>query len=270
MLPEPHPPAEAANADTWQANPQWRLDVHDGHLVVSAGADEVYLVDEAPAEAVAPLLLAWQQGRCAPLAQDPLLGAAVRQLRRLGALLPAAALQDTARPRARLRWFGQAWPELAHALQQQGWQLDDQAPLQLCVRTTAPWAELLTDYQRQPPIGTHVLLDLAYHHTVCLGPLVVPGQTACLACFGHRLAHRWGDLPPPPAPANRQRLAGVAALLADHVTLGSRCVETSLALDLRQLRLEASPVYLQPGCEVCTGLRSTPAATGALPLPWVN
>lgn len=267
MSPENRFQKEAAS---WHANPQWRLDIHDGRLVVSAGADEVYLVDEAPADALVPLMQAWQDQRCAGLVDDPVLGAAVRQLRRLGALLPADALHHTAQPRARLRWFGEPWPELEEALRLHGWKLEDDAPLQLCLRTNASWSEMLADYQRQPPQGTHVLLDLAYHHTISLGPLVVPGQTACLACFGHRITHRWGDLPPPSAPANRQRLAGVAALMADHVSLGSRCVEASLALDLRHLNITRSPVYLQPGCEVCAHHRSSPTGTGALALPWVN
>ncbi|MEK8031990.1 hypothetical protein AACH06_14275 [Ideonella sp. DXS29W] len=267
MPPESRSPDEAA---IWHANPQWRLDIHDDHLVVSAGADEVYLVDEAPADTLATLMQAWQDQRCGSLANDPVVGAAVRQLRRLGALLPADALHHTAQPRAALRWFGQPWPELESALQRHGWRWDDDAALQLCVRTDASWAEMLHDYQHQPPRRTHVLLDLAYHHTLCLGPLVVPGQTACLACFGHRVAHRWGDLPPPPAPANRHRLAGIAALMADHVTLGSRCVEASLALDLRQFSITRSPAYLQPGCNVCASQRTSPPDTGSLALPWVN
>jgi bacteriocin biosynthesis cyclodehydratase domain-containing protein len=259
---------------TWQANPQWRLDVHDNHLIASAGCDEIFVVDEAPPESIAPLLKAWHDNQCAPLANDPLLGAAIRQLRRLGALVPSVAISSTTKPHAQLRWFGAPWPQLQEALEHHGWCIDESATLVLCIRTTATWEHFLANYEQNPPSATHVLIDLPYHHTVCLGPLVVPGQTACLACLGHRVMHRWGDLPPPQEPTNQQRAWGVAALLADSVMLGSRCVEKSVVLDLHRLHLQSTAVYAQPGCAVCGKYRTTYPSEGpeigALQLPWLN
>lgn len=259
----------------WLPHPQWRLDVIEQRLVVSAGADEVYVLDEAPPEALPTLVAACQAGTARQLVADPLCGPAVRALRRLGALLPAGALQASHSPRASLHWVGSVWAEFTDALKAQGWDLLDdaaEAPLQLLVRTTATWTELLQAYQARPPTGPHLLIDLAYHHTVGLGPLVVPGETACLACLGHRLLRRWGDLPPPSEPALRRQLAGVAAWLGQAGALGTRCVERALALDLRELRLQESRVFAMPDCPVCATHHPPhlDGDRGRLNLPWLR
>jgi hypothetical protein len=259
------------------ANPKWCLDVHGDRLIVSAGADEVYVVDEAPAQALPQLLEAYQANRCAELLDDAVCGAAIRQLRRLGALVPAQATAATVKQRASIRWLGQPWPQLVSALVAQGWDIvEDSADvvLVLLVRTNASWTNALTLYQQQPISKVHVLIDLAYHHTVCIGPLVVPGQTACVACLGHRLMHRWGDLTPPPEPATLHRTVGIAAMLAEATQLSSGLVERSVALDISQLKLQSSVVFPAPGCPVCHAYEAkfigdTSGHDGKLPLPWI-
>ncbi|MDB5846922.1 MAG: hypothetical protein JWP29_674 [Rhodoferax sp.] len=243
-------------------------------LVVNGGADEVYVVDEAPAHACAKLIALCDAGQARQWLQDPLLGAAIRQLRRLGALVPLGAT-TTQRPALVIHWAGQPLPALPNALQAHGWtclpepNADDDA-LTLIVRTTASWSDLLVAYQAAPLTRTHVLLDLAYHHTVGIGPMVVPGQTACLACMGHRVMRRWGDLPGPEQPAMAQRAAGVAALLADAAVLGPRLVERTFTLDLRSLQMHSSQVFVLPDCPVCAAMESSGVARlTPLPLPWL-
>ena len=66
----------------------------------------------------------------------------------------------------------------------------------------------------------HLLLDLAFGHTVCLGPLVFATETACLACLVGRLSYYWGDVAPPSRPrmADHPGLAaGLAALAIGNV-----------------------------------------------------
>ncbi len=259
----------------WIASPAWRLEVHGGLMVASAGADEVLLLDEAPPEHHERLLQAWAGDGCAALQADAELGGAVRQLRRLGALLPAQALAAPAAMRAQLQWWGTPCEPLVGALRANAWQIEapgSAAPLVLHVRTDHSWQALLTAYAAQAPATPHLLIDLAYHHTVCLGPLVVPGQTACLACLGHRVARRWGDLPPPPAPQLLHRAAQVAALLADGALLGTRLLERCISLDLRALRLDTHRVFQLPDCPVCARHADPQlaGAAGALPLPWLS
>ena len=259
------------------ANPHWCLEMHGERLIASAGADEIYVVDEAPTPVVQQILEACGDGLAAELQDDLQCGAAVRQLRRLGALIPSEAALATSAKRTSVTWLGEPLPALTIALQAQGWQImdsSDDAPLVMLVRTNASWAEALAAYQTSTPKQVHVLIDMAYHHTVCIGPMVVPGQTACIACLGHRLMHRWGDLHPPAEPAGLQRATGVAALLADATQLSSRLVERSISLDISQLKLQSSVVFPTPGCPVCeaTGAQfmgDAKLSAGKLQLPWM-
>ncbi|PID33054.1 hypothetical protein CR969_02760 [Candidatus Saccharibacteria bacterium] len=42
----------------------------------------------------------------------------------------------------------------------------------------------------------HLFIDVSFHHTVSLGPIVVPHQTACVSCLYGRLRERWGITDP--------------------------------------------------------------------------
>ena len=89
----------------------------------------------------------------------------------------------------------------------------------LFVRTDGRLADLCDDGYaslRAP----HLLLDLAFDHTLCLGPLVFAGETACLACLASRVAHGWGDAAPPPRPRMAQQhmlAAGLVALAIERI-----------------------------------------------------
>jgi bacteriocin biosynthesis cyclodehydratase domain-containing protein len=268
-------PSFTADATSrWVPNPAWKIESLNGYVVVNGGADEVYVVDEAPAEAHSQLIDVCLEGRAREWQHDPSLGAAVRQLRRLGALVPAGAIHPD-RPALFVQWAGRPLPALLTSLESHGWTClstpsAEQQMLTLLVRTTASWSELCGSYQDAPLAGTHVLLDLAYHHTLGIGPMVVPGQTACLACMGHRVMRRWGDLPMPDEPAMLRRAAGVAALLADAAVLGSRLIERAFTLDLRTLRMDSSTVFAQPECPVCASMCHKDAVRSAtLRLPWL-
>lgn len=60
----------------------------------------------------------------------------------------------------------------------------------------------------------YVYVDMAYHHTVSIGPLVYPGETACIGCLYGRIASRWGDAVPPASPEVGQNEQLIQALLA--------------------------------------------------------
>lgn len=255
-------------------NPQWRLEAIDGMLLVSGGADELYVVDEAASGAVPKILSAYLSDACADLLADPECGAAIRQLRRLGALVPDAAADAGQSRECALHWWGDPSPHLEAALGEGGWtvrQEPSRGTLVFFVRTTFTWQEALRDYQAHVPRRPHLLLDLAYHHTISVGPLVVPEQTACIACFGHRLIRRWGDVPLPPEPGVSKSMAAVGALLASTPDLHLTCFEQAVSLDLRRLTTSRSRVFQMPGCEVCRKWFSdSRLERGRIGLPWID
>ena len=244
-------------------------------LLVSGGVDETYWVDELQSdEGAKRVLAAWQANSLHALRDDPECGAAVRQLRRLGALLPQAALQSV--QHFSLHWWGApdaAWQaELdrqlgtsagAHAaptLRRVGAEASEADAIRVYVRTTASWIESLRPYCEAHSPHVHVLIDLAYHHSLVLGPWVVPGQTACLACMGLRTVRRWGDGAVAEQPlASAHPALSVAMLLqllreAASVAGQAAWVEHSVQLDLRTLQTQRVRVYRQPWCPACSNL----------------
>ncbi|OZI59198.1 hypothetical protein [Bordetella genomosp. 4] len=273
--------------DHWINNPAWTLleQAHDGRmlLVLTGGADETYIVDEAVSDAcVRRVFQAWQNESLSSLQDDPECGAAVRQIQRVGALVPPRALPE-------VNHFSVAWlgdpceslmPALATMIAENRIALQGDAPrdavaganiedLLLVVRTNAQWDSALSTYAALRPRQRHLFVDTAYHHTVSIGPYVVPGETACVACLGHRIAHRWGDLPGPAQPAMSSRSHSIAAVLAPLLTAAGGLLpflEHSVSLNLQTLASVRDKVFQLPGCPVCEGRHDSPA--GALNLPW--
>jgi bacteriocin biosynthesis cyclodehydratase domain-containing protein len=118
----------------------------------------------------------------------------------------------------------------------------------VAVRTGAAWPDV-------PAGRLHLGLDLALHHTIVLGPLVVPGASACLGCLDGRMAHRWSTPVVPPEPLVQRSLAVAAALLrvqVDLVAAGtSPLVNATIAWDLERGTTERQKVYKVVGCPRC-------------------
>ncbi|MBV6304991.1 hypothetical protein KVP10_08830 [Candidimonas humi] len=267
-------------ASHWVNSPAWVLlqQEHAGRklLVLSGGADETYIVDEATPDAVAGRVLeAWREDRLGNLLDDADCGAAARQICRVGALIPARA--RPAAGRYALAWLDEPWPELAqaldaaaagHGLPQRCEALGD-AELVVAVRRNGEWRHTLDRYlslQLQVP---HLFIDAAYHHTLCIGPYVVPGQTACIACLGNRVARRWGDMPGPERPEAARHPQPLAALLAPMLAAPAGLlpfIEHSASLNLQTLAGTRDKVFQLPRCPAC-GHAQQPVS-GALPLPW--
>jgi bacteriocin biosynthesis cyclodehydratase domain-containing protein len=125
--------------------------------------------------------------------------------------------------------------------------------LLLYVRTTG---RLVEAYDAPEPVSTpHLLLDVAYHHTVSLGPLVVAGETACLACLAGRIGQLWGDSQPPSRPAmlDSPGLAAALAVRELEKTSGGdvRLAGATAAYDFDSHQVNIGAVYRLPWCPVC-------------------
>lgn len=250
------------------ADPGWRAQVRAEGLVVYAGADLNYLIPDLPA-ADARTLAALFEPAAAPVepeGQPPGVRLALPQLRAIGALRPAG-LPTPRRPRALtvgVRMAGAASTALTIAL----FEAFPPVPgpdLTLVVRTTATLRELAA--LAAELTGPHLLLDLAYHHTTSIGPLVVPGASACLACLAVRAGRRWGDPAPPRAPEAMAQ-PGFAVALAVHAV--DRIRAGSLALldrlvgyQLDELTTVAEDVLPAVDCPVCPR-----SPVGRATLPW--
>lgn len=267
-----------ADEPRWTRNPAWAVfaQTHAQRqlLLVSGGADELYVVDEADTPAVIDRILDhWQNDTLALLQEDADCGPAVRQMIRLGVLAPLQAVRKVRR--YALDWLGEPLPGLAEAFDQhtgadlQRVDAPADAELLVLVRHGLGWEQALTRYRAQMPAQPHLLLDLSYHHTLALGPYVVPGQSACVYCLGNRVLRRWGDAAVPVMPAVAAQPARIAALVApllDQPQLLLGYLERSVWLDLHRLHGERDRVLRLPWCPACqSGEAVLPAP---LSLPW--
>lgn len=266
------------DAPRWTRNPAWALfsQTHAQRqlLLVSGGADEVYVVDEADTPTVVERILAhWENDTLASVQDDAECGPATRQLMRLGVLVPLHAARKARR--YALDWLGTPLPGLADAFDQhasadlQRVDAHAEADLRVLVRHGLGWEQALDRYRAQMPAQPHLLVDISYHHTLALGPYVVPGQTACVYCLGNRVLRRWGEAVVPTTPAVAAQPARIAALVApllDQPALLLGYLERSVWLDLHRLHGERDRVLRLPWCPACQGGATWPAEP--LSLPW--
>lgn len=267
--------------EAWQINPSWTLFIQSDMLFLSGGADEIYAVDEAATPACAQLIFsAWQQGKLDLLRHHPECFPAVRQLRRIGAIVSSQALAVV--ETLALVWLGEPNQELLTALQQLSDTGAAKAPkliadiaaadTLLLIRTTANWETIIADYHALDLKQPHLWVDIAYHHTAIIGPYVVPQETACIHCLANRVAHRWGDAPLPDKPQVQQQTALLAALIYSVFNQSPKpqwvnWIERSLSFDLNTLQTQSSRVYRLPWCPVCHPGVEAPLAA-PLSLPW--
>jgi bacteriocin biosynthesis cyclodehydratase domain-containing protein len=90
------------------------------------------------------------------------------------------------------------------------------ADLVLLVRHTSGHEPLLRRVHYDQIVAPHLYIDIAYHHTLSLGPLVLPGETACVSCLYGRLRERWGEHDPAPSPGVVSDYPGIVEALVTH------------------------------------------------------
>ena len=80
----------------------------------------------------------------------------------------------------------------------------------ILVRATSSLDEFLKLVDYENITIPHLFVDLAFHHTISLGPLVFPGQSSCVFCLSSRIKNRWENDHPPIAPRVLDSLASLA------------------------------------------------------------
>jgi hypothetical protein len=234
-------------------------------LVLSAGADLRYGVVDVPEAVAREVLTAWRSGRVDRAVLSPRGREVVDQLATAGALRVepgghgAGARVATVFVGEAVEGFGGGSPDGPGA-----------PGVVVLVRTTGSLAELASRAGLET--GPHLVVDVAYHHTVVLGPMVVPGQTACAGCLVGRMAARWGDDHPPPAPAASR--APVAAAIVAHEAAKAAdgttaLVNRTVAVDLGNWRTVDEALLRLPWCRWCgTGPGDGEGDGGRTDLSW--
>lgn len=145
--------------------------------------------------------------------------------------------------------------------------------LALIIRTNSTYSDLLKDIDYQSIINPHLFIDAAFHHTLSIGPLVFPGETACIACLQGRVSTRWGDSPPPPKPLAASKYKKVIPeLIAIELTRIAKgdtsLTNKTVSWNFQDRTIKKAQLLKVPICPVCT--QNKIDQTGALALPWVK
>lgn len=240
-------------------SPAWTIEPSSDALVLSAGADRRIAIDGLDPTGAAAAVR-WQAG-------DPVVAADDRQRRLIDRLVALGALIPALGPPWTLVLAGDTavTSELAGLLARGAALAADHdarpGDLVVAVRTGATWPDV-------PDGHLHLALDVALHHTIVIGPLVVPGASACLGCLDARMAARWPVPAVPPEPAVQRSLAVAAALVrvqADLVAGGtSPLVNATVAWDLERGTTDRQALYKLTGCLRC----DVGDAIGRVTLPW--
>lgn len=232
---------------TWSTH--WRCEISDVDAVLSAGADRRMALHGLDDE-LRTTLERWST-----------MGTSVEirphEQRLADRLVEIGALVDPA-PVCGLEFFGDPafTDKLGAALEVQ----PTSGGLGVLVRTGADWPTA--------PVGPHLAVDCSHHHTLVLGPYVMPGLTSCTSCLQTRMARRWPAVAPADAPAIQRHVHLIAELLGLQVELigrnASPLVNATVAWDLEQGTTDRQTLLKSPGCATC----DLGSQSGRIALPW--
>ncbi len=202
-----------------------RWDERQHLLMAEAGGDERFGLSELDELGAEPLLKAWDNDAFDNLHNAPIATrTALEKLRLLGAVTsgppPTPAKQRVTT--LAVGWAAVPSVNALRALHRDHLEFSNQEDetvdidFVVVVRCGGSYTDLLNSTQAIANIP-HLFVDASFHHTISIGPIVVPGVTACLACLTTRLGSRWDETTPPPLPLVSENPELIAALALDEV-----------------------------------------------------
>lgn len=227
-------------------SPQWCVEPGEAtELVLSAGPDHRAAIDGLAAAHLA-LVAGWAAG--VPVEVPPGIEPLIDLLVEVGALVPEVEVA----PATALLGDPLITASLAAGLAHGRVVALPEAAVVLVVRTGAAWPE---PDEPLAPDQLQLGVDLALHHTVVIGPLVVPGASSCLACLDARVSGFWGTPAVPGRPGVQRWLPAVASLIdvqLEQIGRGaSPLVNATVSWNLERGATASERLYRVDGCPRC-------------------
>jgi len=251
-------------------NDRWSMIFENGLLCITRGADDVYLLDEVKDGSDAEILYsAWKNGDFGSLPDrfGDILGKLVQ-----AGVIGARRVLDSRVLKVGLTVHGDLpfEREIAECIEREEGLAParDGADVQLIFRTNRTLFQALEGYEKVDV--PHLFIDLAYDHTVSVGPLVFKGETACLRCLAGRIARNWGDPEPPASPGilvERELIVALTLLrLREYASRGScpDLVNAIWSFDVRKHTCRHDTLLKLPWCPDC----GAAVSDGRIDLPW--
>ncbi len=251
----------------YENSPRWNLLIEDGKLLITKGADEIYLIEELTGKDSEIIYESYKNGKIyeikANTTDEKILGV-ISKLEKVGVIYKKSENVVPSKPlNFSLSWIGTPNQKIFNLLEQfskNTKQLNFNAKVNspdilIMIRTSAKLAETMKDYEKIK--FPHLFVDIAYDHTLSLGPLVFPGETACLGCFIGRITRNWGDAEPPKSSNVSHSYELIASMVLEQVRtfqkIGSHpeLIEKAVTFNLSDLTTKTDSVFRLPWCPIC-------------------
>lgn len=264
-------------------SPFWNMLMQGDNLIITKGADEIYMIDDLSKEKALLVYNAYKNNKIRDLifSSDEEIKETARKLEKAGVFYKSKPLKSPKLVRIHARWIGKKLAKIVDILKyfassNSGLEFLDEseeADCMVIVRTSAKLRDIVSvgNYQR---INTpHLLVDIAYDHTISFGPFVFPKETACLGCFIGRITYHWGDAKPPKMPNVCENYELIASLVLEQLKtfqkFGScpELIEKVWALNLVDWSTRLDNIYRLPWCPFCYPKKAQ-EGLGSFELPW--
>jgi len=268
---------------TYKNNPRWNVLIENGKLLITKGADEIYLIDELDENEANALYAAYQINNLnnSDVQDNEKIRNAILKLEKAGVIYKSTEEIEKLKENLSfsLRWIGAEHSKISNLLEEfckNSKQLsltkaEKSSMFSVVIRGSGKLTEVMKNYSEiEHP---HLFVDIAYDHTISLGPLVFPKETACLGCFVGRLTRNWGDAEPPQISNMSDSAEFIAALVFEQVkvfqNLGScpELIEKAWTFNSRDLTTKVDNVFRLPWCPICYPNKPK-EGTGSFELPW--
>lgn len=261
--------------DMLHKSDSWTMDLIDGRLIATAGADAIFEIDELNEDERVRFFKAYQAGDIAILEDDAGFASVISKLIQAGVFY-RQILRAGKDVRVRLMWSAGVNQDVLLALEFANKNsgvifVEEEADIVVVIRGSG---ELMPISNLTKDISTpYLFVDTAFDHTISVGPFVVPGETACMTCFAGRLTRAWGDITPPSNPRMGNRALLCAAIILEAIEnfrekgVCPAYIERVWSLDVTSMKTTSEKLFKLPWCTTC-GSETSGFGEGSFELPW--
>lgn len=266
----------------YQKNLCWNMLFEDGKLLITKGADEIYFIDDVNSKNAALIFDAYKDDTLDNLAiKEEEINITIKKLEKAGVIYKSKSSIEFPinKISVAIEWLGNKNIKIQNLLEEfikKSKNIiisDDTSKVSILflIRGSNKMVDLLKDYKKiNVP---HVLIDLAYDHTISIGPLVFPEETACLGCFVGRITRNWGDATPPEFSKVNESYELITSLILENIKtfqrLGScpELIDQVWSLNLKDFSSKYDKIFRLPWCPICFP-EKVQEGTGSFELPW--
>ncbi len=260
----------------YKKSPYWRISENsDGFLSVHAGADETYIIDDLEKEDQELIFNCFEKNNFTPILGD--MKESVQKVFQKLVMAGVVVLGEGEKKDAALRVAvvycgGQESTFLKECSEIK---ITDQENAEIVV--VLRLGGLLKDAALDSRTINlpHLFVDVAYHHMLSIGPMVFPGETACVNCLVGRVAERWGDEETPEYSRSGSHAEIISAILLERLREYKErrtmpmLINNIWSFDIDKLTARYDPVFRLPWCTRCFPDVSMQRG-GSFELPWMS